>query len=220
MGPTDLSAAEANPGAAELRLARVLAARMTHDLGSPLGTLAGMLDMLEDDPKAADAELLAVARQAAQDLRARLALQRAAWGGGEEPTDQAGLLALLAGSAAAQRVRFDLAGPWFAAPLPAERVPLLLNAALLAAEALPRGGVVTASGGGGDLMLLPEGRNAAWPAETLATLAGRQANPLAAGPRHLVAPLLLALAAEQGFEVALLPGMGPGLPALLLTRRG
>jgi histidine phosphotransferase ChpT len=101
----------------------------------------------------------------------------------------------------------------------AELVPLVLNGALLAAEALPRGGVVTGSGSARDMVFLPEGRNAAWPAETLAVLTGRSADPLAAGPRHVVAPLLLGLAAAQDFECSLMPGMGPGLPALMLTRR-
>jgi histidine phosphotransferase ChpT len=209
-----------NPEAApDLRLAQVLTARIAHDLGSPLGTLAGMLDMLLGGPGGEDAELLAVAQQAAGDLRARLALQRAAWGGGGEPADRDGLLALLSGSAAAQRVRFDLAGPLFAGPVAAELVPLVLNGALLAAEALPRGGVVTGSGSPRELIFLPEGRNAAWSAETLAVLTGRSADPLAAGPRHVVAPLLLGLAAAQGFDCSLMPGMGAGLPALMLARR-
>ena len=208
----------AEPACSELRLAEVLAARLTHDLGSPLGTLAGMLDLLEDG----DPEMLAVARQAAADMRARLALQRAAWAGGAEATDAAGLLALLAGSAAAQRVRFVLEGPYFAAPLPAVQVPLLLNAALLAAEALPRGGVVTLAGSAGQVLLLPAGRNAAWPAETLALLAGRASLPvgLPVGPRQVVAPLLLAQAAAQGCTLALLPATGPGVAALLLAPLG
>ena len=201
--------------APDLLLAQLLTARITHDLGSPLGTLAGMLEMLSGG--AEDAELLAVARQAATDLRGRLALQRAAWGNGGEATDRDGLLALLGGSAAAQRVRFNLAGPLFEGPVPAELVPLLLNGALLAAEALPRGGVVTCSATPRDLVFLPEGRNATWPAETLALLAARAAAPLEAGPRHVVGPLLLALARAQGFDASLMPGMGPGLPAMLLT---
>ncbi len=204
------------PQAPSLRLAQVLAARIAHDLGSPLGTLAGMLEMLAGGD---DAEMLAVARQAATDLRTRLALQRAAWGGGGEPADRDGLLALLGGSTAAQRVRFDLAGPLFETAVDAALVPLVLNAALLAAEALPRGGVVTCSGSPRDLICLPEGRNATWPAETLALLSGRSPDPLAAGPRHIVGPLLLAQAAALGFDASLMPGMGPGLPALMLTRR-
>ncbi len=203
--------------APQLRLARVLTARITHDLGSPLGTLAGMLDMLGGG--AEDAELLAVALQAATDLRGRLALQRAAWGGDGEAQDHAGLLALLAGSAAAQRVRFDLAGPLFAQAVAPALVPLVLNGALLAAEALPRGGAVTCSATAREMVFLAEGRNAGWPAETLALLSGRNPDPLAGGPRHVIGPVLLGLAAAQGFDASLMPGTGPGLPALLLGRR-
>lgn len=203
----------------DLRLAQVLTARIMHDLGSPLGTLAGMLEMLGGTSDAEDAEFLAVARQAATDLRGRLALQRAAWGAGGEPADRDGVLALLGGSAAAQRVRFDLAGPLFEAPVVAALVPLVLNGALLAAEALPRGGVVTCSATTRELFFLPEGRNATWSAEVLALLSGRDADPLAAGPRHVIGPLLVGLAAAQGFDASLLPGTGPGLPALLLAQR-
>ncbi len=206
-----MMAATAAPSAEALALAQLLAARLTHDLGSPLGTLAGMLDMLEGG----DAEMLAVARQAAVDLRQRLRLQAVAWGMGAEPCTADGLRALLAGSAAAQRVAFELSGPLFQAALSAPLVPLVLNAALLAAEALPRGGVVRLAGTARAVELQPEGRNAAWPAEIQAALAGQPAAALAAGPRRLVAPLLLALAAEQNFTCALLPGAG--LPLLRLA---
>ncbi len=209
----------AAPASEALALARTLTSRLTHDLGSPLGTLAGMLDMLEASPRPEDAELLTVAREAAGQLRARLRLQAVAWGLGAEATDLPALQALLAGSVAAQRVAFHFAGPLLAAPIAAVLVPLLLNGALVAAEALPRGGEVRISASAQDLAFLPEGRNAAWPAELLAAFSGAPEAALAAGPRRVVAPLLLAQAAEQGFAVALLPGMGPGLPPLLLSRR-
>jgi histidine phosphotransferase ChpT len=207
------------PAADALTLARLLVSRLTHDLGSPLGTLAGMLDMLEGG-SGDDAEMLAVAKEASDQLRGRLRLKRAAWGLGAEPTDLGGLRELLAGAAAAQRVEFDFTGRLFVSTLPAALVPLLLNGALLAAEALPRGGLVRISGEARELAFLPEGRHAAWAPETLAAFAGDLQPALAAGPRQTVAPLLLALTAEQGFEATLAPGAGTDLPALLLTRQG
>ena len=90
MAVLDSSDEAASAGLARLTLARTLVARMTHDLGSPLGTLVGMLEMLGNGTKDENAEMLEIARQAAGDLRSRLALQRAAWGGGGEPADRAG----------------------------------------------------------------------------------------------------------------------------------
>lgn len=197
-----------------LGLARLLAARLTHDLGSPLGTLAGMLDLLPGG----DGELLAVAKEAADMLRARLRLQAAAWADGAEPSDVEALQGLLRGAPAAQRCRFHFAGPLFAQPVPAAWVPLLLNGALLAAEALPRGGEVHISGSVGDLFFLPEGRQAAWPGEVIAALGGEPAAALAT-PRRVIAPLLVALAAEQGWTAGLAPAIAGGLPPLVLTRR-
>ena len=96
--------------------------------------------------------------------------------------------------------------------VPAPVGPVLLNAALLAAEALPRGGVVTLSGDAeGGLVVLPEGQGAAWPAPLLSQLAGDAPEvALEAGPRRVLVPLLLALAAEAGWEVALGLAAGSG----------
>jgi histidine phosphotransferase ChpT len=93
-----------------------------------------------------------------------------------------------------------------------------LNAALLAAEALPRGGVVALSGSAGaGLVVLPDGISAAWPPPLLALLSGTSVrDALSDGPRHVVAPLLLALLADLGWRARLGPGPvgGPG-PLLL-----
>ena len=103
--------------------------------------------------------------------------------------------------------------------LPAALVPLVLNAALLGAEALPRGGTVTLAGSPAEgLVVCLDGRGAAWPAGLLALLGGGTAEAaLREGPRLVLAPLLL-LAAEAGWMLSLAQetGAGTGAPPLLL----
>jgi histidine phosphotransferase ChpT len=94
-------------------------------------------------------------------------------------------------------------------------VPVALNAALLAAEALPRGGVVTLSGAAeAGLVVLPSGISAAWPPPLLSGTPVQDA--LADGPRHVVAPMLLALLANLGWRARLGPGPAGGPVPLLL----
>ena len=60
-----------------LTLAQDLCARLCHDLVGPLGTMANAVEMVGDDPDAAE-----LAREAAASLRAKLQLWRAACGAG------------------------------------------------------------------------------------------------------------------------------------------
>lgn len=198
-------------------LARTLCARLCHDLSGAIGSLAGALDLLPEGGE----ELLDVAQESAAALRQRLRLFSAAWGGPTEAMQPAAMAELLAGAPAAPRVRFDLAGLEPAVALPAPLVPIALNAALLAAEALPRGGTVRLSGSPLDgLVVLPAADlgapPAAWPAGFLAMIAG-QAQP-SPGPREVLGPLLHALAAEAGWSASLALGGDQAAPLLLTPR--
>ena len=205
-------------------LAHTLCARLCHDLGGAVGGLTGTLDLLQS----ADAEMLALARETGVALRQRLRLFAAAWGGPAAEHDAAGLATLLLGAPASPRVQFDLDGLAPGAPLPAALVPIALNAALLAAEALPRGGTVRLSGTArAGLVVQPRPKPApgnagtpAWPAPLPALLAGTPPEAvLAAGPRQVVAPLLLLLLAAPGWHARLGPGDGTAPPPLLLGPR-
>lgn len=177
-----------------LSLAQDLCARLCHELGGPLGALSGALDLVETAPD----EAMAVAREGGDALRRRLALWRAAAGAGTGPMGRAGLAELLEGALAHGRVAADLSG--LSGPdLPAPLAQALLLAAMLGAEALPRGGTVRISGGAAGLLVRPEGRNAAWPPALAALLAGRAAG----GPREVLAPLLARVAAQAGMALAL-----------------
>jgi histidine phosphotransferase ChpT len=199
----------------DAQLARTLCARLCHDLGGAVGTLAGTLDLVGEG----DADLLGLARDTATGLRQRLRLYAAAWGGATEDADAASLARLLESAPAAPRVRFQLDHLVPGGMLPAALVPLALNAALLGAEALPRGGVVALAGSAAEgLVICAEGRDAAWPPGLLALLSGTPpATALQDGPRRVLAPLLLGLVAEAGWAASLAQGPGEGLPPLLLS---
>lgn len=196
-------------------LAEMLAARLCHDLGGAIGTLAGTLELVET----AEDEMLGLARETAVALRDRLRLYSVAWGGGAEPVGTAAFGALLVGCSASPRVQFDLAGLAATFVLPAVLVPVALNAVLLAVEALPAGGVVSLAGDEGGLAVVPAGRRAAWPSEIITALAGAPpADLLAAGPRRVLVPLLLGQAARAGWDVGLgFARTAEGAPPLLLS---
>jgi len=197
----------------DTRLAQMLCARLCHDLGGAIGTLAGTLDLAETG----DSELLDLSRETATALRQRLRLFSIAWGGPTHDMGAAELAGLLEGAPAAPRVRFALADLAPGGRLPAPLVPLALNAALLAAEALPRGGTVVVSGDARGLAVQPQGRDAAWPSALLALLSGSAPSlVLEEGPRRVVTPLLAGLAAEAGWTIGLALGGADGAAPLML----
>lgn len=195
-------------------LAEMLAARLCHDLGGAIGTLAGTLDLVEG----ADGEMLGLARETATALRLRLRLYSAAWGGGAEDAGPGAIAELLTGCSASPRVRFATDGLPPEMVLPAAVVPIALNAALLAVEALPAGGVVRLAGDAGGLVVLADGRRAGWPPELMAALADAPlADLLAGGPRRVLVPLLLGQLQRAGWHAAFGLGAEPDMaPPLLL----
>jgi histidine phosphotransferase ChpT len=217
-GSPERSLERIRPKRMHVQLSRLLAARLCHDLGGLVGTLSGTLDLAGEEPGEQQDDMLALACETAAALRQRLRLCAAAWGEATEDADAGTLTRLLEASPAASRVRFALKDLAPGGRLPAALVPLALNAALLAAEALPRGGTVTLAGSdAAGLLVQPDGRDAAWPAGLPGLLAGDAAAPQG-GPRRVLAPLLLALVAEAGWTAALGQTRPGGVPPLLLAR--
>jgi histidine phosphotransferase ChpT len=199
---------------ADSRLARLMSARLCHDLGGAVATLAGTLDLLEQG----EPEALSLARETAVVLRGRLRLFSAAWGLAETEWPASELAAMLSTSPASPRVGFALDGLDRAGPVAAALVPLVLNGALVGAEALPRGGTVTVTGDARGLVVMPVGRDAAWPPGLVALLAGEGPEALLAdGPRRVTAVLLAQLAEAQGWGLSFALGPGEGPPPLLLA---
>jgi histidine phosphotransferase ChpT len=188
-----------SPPADALRLPAALAARICHDIAGPLGSLAGTLDMLAED---GDPEALAIARESASILAARLRLLRAAWAEDVEVPGTRIMQALVPGLPNAERLRVTLELDQAMAPALRR---LGLNLLLLGSAALPRGGDIVLHGEAGALRLRVIGRNAAWP-ERLAACAAAGA-AAASGwrdPRGLAVPMACLLAASQGLRIILL----------------
>lgn len=190
-----------------ITLAQDLAARLCHDLGGAVGTVAGMLDLLPDG------EALAQAREGASELRRRLLLWRAATGGAG-PVPLADLPALAEGLLAGGRAALSVAAP---APARPEAGQMLLLAAMVAGEALPKGGAVEIAAEGGGYLVLADGPLLRWPPALLSGLAGEAAEP---GPRSVLPRLLLALAAQHGWQAALLMESSGAAAALSLRPPG
>lgn len=189
----------------ELSLAQDLAARICHDLGGPAGMVAGMLDLL-DEP---DAEALASAREGAGELCRRLLLWRAAAGGSGPVavSDLPGLTkGMLAGGRAALTLACDTA-------LPAEAGQILLLAAMVAGEALTKGGTVEVACERGDVVVFADGPIVRWPPALLALLGGEAAE---AGARTVLPRLLLRLLEAHGWQADLLTGREGAAPMLML----
>ena len=193
-----------------VELARLVGARLAHDLAGPLGTITAAAGLA---PGAARSdELLA---ETLSDLMTRGRLYAAVFGTADD-TPWHAMPALLAGAPGAHRITFYVTpGP----PLKPATAQLALAAAMLAAEALPRGGCVRiAPGPGGGVTVLPEGRIAVWPHALIERLGGL-APPQPDTARSLMAPWLLALARQAGCDLSLGLG-GPGTPPLLLRPPG
>jgi histidine phosphotransferase ChpT len=195
------------------RLAELMAARIFHDLGSPMASITAIL------PQATDPAAHAILMETAAELRARMKLFSVAFGHGDDLGWQ-DIGVLLQGAPMAHRVRFEM--PASTATLTAGQARLMLSLALLSAEALPRGGVVRiAEDAGGWLTFLPEGRDAAW-SPTLAELmaGGALDAALAAGPRRVLAPWAVTQAEAEGMELSFALGVAPAIAPLRLGPLG
>jgi histidine phosphotransferase ChpT len=200
-------------------LASLLCSRLCHDLMSPVGALNNGLELLADetDPDMRDKclELLADSARASANKLKFFRLAFGAGGGFGEEVETHEAQAALEGVFGPER-RIELG--WMVADgkLPKGAVKLLLNLALLAGDALVRGGRLDVGGeksdGALELVIRAEGpRILLDPAlrETLATgSSGGSVEPRAAG-----AWLAHSLAAEAGGTIRL---SDPASEALLI----
>ena len=165
-----------------LDLAALVASRVCHDVISPVGAIVNGLELMEDGADQATTELaLDLIRKSAKTASARLQFCRIAFGAAGS-----------AGSAIDTRDAHQVATNFLnddrttvdwhvpAAFLPKNRVKLLLNLLLLAAGAIPRGGVIKVEAvGEGDttgFALTVTGLNARIPPHAVELLAGIPAN--------------------------------------------
>ncbi len=128
----------------DLDFAALLVSRLCHDLVSPIGAVVNGLEVLEDERDAAmRADAMKLVVSSAEQAAARLQFARIAFGAAGSAGAQLDLTEvgrIVGGLFGGGKVHLD----WQAAPLnwPKDWAKLLMNAALLAADSLPRGGRV------------------------------------------------------------------------------
>ncbi|MGO9673492.1 MAG: histidine phosphotransferase ChpT [Methylocella sp.] len=163
-----------------LDLAALLCSRVCHDVISPVGAIVNGLEVLEDEK---DPEMRAIAfdliRKSAETASARLQFCRLAFGaagsaGASIDTGEAEKV--VRGLFADQKTQIEWNAPRVLAPK--NQVKLILNLCLIAAGAIPRGGVITvradaaAADGSLRVSIAAKGPNAKLAAHVPALLAG------------------------------------------------
>jgi len=182
--------------------ASLLCSRLCHDLLSPVGALNNGLELLADetDPEMRERcmELLAEsARASANRLKFfRLAFGAAGGYGDMVPASEA--RAALEGLHGEGKVRLG----WMveAPSLPKASAKVLLNLALIAGDALVRGGQLDVAAEGSELVVRAEGPRLVLDPELRNALLG-QVDPDMVGPRSAAAWLVHILVAEAGGEI-------------------
>jgi len=133
----------------EIEFAALLVSRVCHDLVGPLGAVVNGMEVLEDerDPEMR-AEAIKLVTMSADQALARIQFMRIAFGaagsaGAELDLGEIGRLA--AGLLEGGKIQLT----WNVPPLywAKDWAKLLMNATLLAADCLPRGGIVTVEAG-------------------------------------------------------------------------
>lgn len=198
----------------ELALAALLCSKLCHDLVGPIGALNNGIEILadEEDPamRAQAFELLgASAAEASRRLRFfRLAFGVA--GSAGQRIAQGEIKGAVEGYFAASKVRlaWPVETPGAAPDLDKREAKLLLNLILLAAAALPRGGMLTLTeiGAAAGFEVAAEGPAARLPAEIQAALSGSLDEALL-DTHNGVAAFAAALARDLGGR--LVAGAGP-----------
>ncbi len=222
------------PGGAEsgedadprLRLAELVTTRLCHDLSGPLGTLMGALEMLVDEPEAAE-EALSLAGDVSTIMAGRLRLLRAAWSGGAPALDLEEFRRL-AEVLATRRLRLDLGGLVPGATFSPAATRVVLNVLLLAADCVNGTGAVRVVGDpSAEVIVTLEGPRAAWPAGFAAVLADPtkawqtvQDSQGVEASRGLQAPLTALIAAQCRARLSLLMATGTEtVPPMLVSLR-
>jgi len=194
----------------ELRVMDLLISRLCHDLISPAGAIVNGIELVEEfgeDGMAGEdmtAEAMSLVGRSARQLSAKLSLFRVAFGSAGErdnfPVDEC--RRLLDGYLQEGKVRLD----WTLDRLPPEpgSARLLLLLGIIAAETLPRGGLLRIEGGPVEVRALAQGEGVRLEAATEGALEAGMAD--SGAPAELdarVAPAYLAgmLAARRGNRV-------------------
>jgi len=186
----------------EVDFASLLCSRLCHDLLSPVGALNNGIELLADehDPemRARCLELLAESARVSANKLKFFRLAFGAAGGFGDTVDSREAKAAIEGLLGGERI---LLGWIVAEPaLGKNALKILLNLALIAADALVRGGRLDIGAEGGEIVVRAEGPRLVLDPELRTALLG-QTNPAALTPRAAAAWLVHQLAAEIGGSI-------------------
>lgn len=181
-----------------LDFASLLCSRLCHDLLSPVGAMNNGLELLagEDDPAMREQvmQLLADSARASADRLKFFRLAFGAGGGLGDMIDANELKAAIQGLVRANaRIQFS----WMVEQpaLPKNQAKILLNLAMIAADALVRGGSLVVGAEGAEVVVRAEGARLVLDREIRAVLAG-EGDPTVMSSRTSAAWLTRRLAEE------------------------
>ncbi len=158
----------------ETRVLELLCSRLCHELISPVSAISNGLELMGDDPGDMLGEITALLRHSSSQASQRLKFYRIAYGLGGEAEDSLGLNdagELVSGIA--EEAKVTVSWPDGADALGRVAVKVLLNTALMAIEALPRGGginAVVSAGSDLDITISATGEGAQLWQESIAAL--------------------------------------------------
>jgi histidine phosphotransferase ChpT len=188
--------------ALDTKLSELLCARLCHDLASPLGAASAGIELLEDGSDPETLELISASMSAAT---ARLKFLRAALGPANDlphlPRVLGDLIRAYLGGAVTGGIALDWSSE--RSEIDREMARLLLNMVLIARDALPRGGRITArcvmeANGDAGLRVSATGEGLGLSAEARLVLVD-DAPP--SGPRGAQAWFALHLARAKGLKI-------------------
>lgn len=198
----------------EVRLVELLCSRLCHDLVSPVGAIHNGLELLAENEPEMEKEILGLLSKSSAEASCRLRFFRVAFGyasGSMEALPLEEGRRLLAGFLKEGRVALDWPGIETVASVPAAKgaVKLLLNMALIASEALPKGGTVSVMSDMDESILevTARGEGVALKDDVLSALR-LDLSPEALTPRIAPACFLALLFRKYGFSLAVLPDSG------------
>ncbi len=191
----------------DLELAALMCSKLCHDVISPVGAISNGFEVLEDEKDESMREMaLEIIQTNARKASARLQFARLAFGamgatGDQFPLDEA--RRLTQGLYEGEKVSVEWTQEVHT--LLKDQVKLLVNLVTIAAQAIPRGGVVSVSvspdGEGGSFRLVSTGMNAVVPRTASEVFAGRF--PEDRVDAHNIQPYYASrLAASVGMEVS------------------
>ncbi len=128
----------------DIRVLELLCSRLCHELISPVSAISNGVELMSDDPGDMLGEIIGLLAMSSSQASQRLKFYRIAYGLGGEAASSMGLTdagTLVRGIVEEEKI--NLTWPGGTEALGRAAVRVLLNASLMAVEALPRGGQIS-----------------------------------------------------------------------------